>query len=908
MATTEAWPCEPHHPRLFNTQPPRVQDASADNLCLMQKNSVQTAESDSYSRRVPRAALARRSLKLGIAGRLALGLAAVAAVILIGHTIATETTRKAVAAVRSMQHDHEPLARRASTIVEKLVSYDGAVSEYMQAARSPDEASITRARAALDASMAAYFEGDPTPLVTPSVTELQIGMTGHISRGRALAAQAVQRADWVARRNAALASIQGRVVSAGGIGVRIDQDQVFARRSLAELAAAATALRAGTGATTSGPREEKEFAAVLARHTPELMKSPGRAWMDLIREDFAKAVELRTLIEKFDATNGPSRRAFLDDGVALIIGAQKQLQAPARSGLLAAAETAALSAEDAERTLGRTGLAVLAVVIFVSFVLMISISQPVRRLTQATRQLAAGNRTARAPRGGAAEIDTLAESINAMANQVVAAESELRAHQAELEKHVAERTRQLHHLAHHDPLTQLPNRRQLSTRLGGALSRASSTGQQIALLFVDLDNFKSINDTLGHNFGDRVLQLVAERLRTAAGPRSLLARLGGDEFTVLIEDVKSHEEVLERANEIVVALQQPLSIKGRVLSTSASVGASLFPEHASDADSLLRAADVALFRAKELGRNRCALYRPSLYDAAAQRFRLEQSLRRAVEAGDLMLMYQPQVALHTFEPIGVEALLRWRKPDGRIATATEFIHIAEKTGLMNELTEWVLRAATSAVAAWRAQGWARASVAINVSPQQLFEGGFVDHVKQALEVTGLPASALELELTESVFQTGASTIDALGRLRKMGVAIALDDFGIGYSSLTSLEQLPITRVKLDRMLVESVDSSPRSAAIARSIIALCHGLGLQVVAEGVERGPQLEFLSKCGPVGVQGYLLAHAVESDAVAAEVAAAADRARTVIEEAARRVEGEGPEQGSLVFVGANPRWLRG
>ena len=470
------------------------------------------------------------------------------------------------------------------------------------------------------------------------------------------------------------------------------------------------------------------------------------------------------------------------------------------------------------------------------------------------------------------------------------------------------RDERLYRQAHYDPLTQLPNRRQLSTRLGGALTRASTTNQQLALLFVDLDNFKSINDTLGHNFGDRVLQLVAERLRTAAGPRSLLARLGGDEFTVLIEDVKSHEEVLERANEIVMALQQPLSIKGRVLSTSASVGASVYPEHASDADSLLRAADVALFRAKELGRNRCALYRPSLYDAAAQRFRLEQSLRRAVEAGDLMLMYQPQIALHTFEPVGVEALLRWRKPDGRIATATEFIHIAEKTGMMHELTEWVLRAATSAVAAWRAQGWARASVAINVSPQQLFEGNFVDHVKQALEVTGLPASALELELTESVFQTGSSTIDALGKLRKMGVAIALDDFGIGYSSLTSLEQLPITRVKLDRMLVESVDSSPRSAAIARSIIALCHGLGLQVIAEGVERGPQLEFLSKCGPVGVQGYLLAHAVEADAVAAETSGAAERARSVLEEAARRADGEGPEQGSLIFVGANPRWLRG
>src|SRR4029453_11138451 len=182
----------------------------------------------------------------------------------------------------------------------------------------------------------------------------------------------------------------------------------------------------------------------------------------------------------------------------------------------------------------------------------------------AARQVAAGDRPARAPRGGSAEIDALAESFNAMADQVVAAETELRAHQAELEKHVAERTRQLHYLAHHDSLTQRPNRRQLGARLAGALTRAASTNQKLALLFVDLDNFKSINDTLGHNFGDRVLQLVAERLRSAAGPRTVLARLGGDEFTVLVEDVKSHEEVLERGNEIVAALQQPLSIKGRV--------------------------------------------------------------------------------------------------------------------------------------------------------------------------------------------------------------------------------------------------------------------------------------------------------------------------------------------------------
>jgi len=873
----------------------------------MQEQATEAHQPASVSAPSVNAARAWRSLRLGIGMRLALGLAAVGAVILVGHKLATETTRNAVEAVRSMQRDHEPLARQAGTLVEKLVAYDRAVAEYVRGARMPDEALITHARVALQSAMTSAFDGDPHPALTPAITKLRDGLDRHIARGLALVKQSAQRADWVAQRNTALEQLHQRVVSAGGSGVLIDQNQVFARRSLVELATAANALRRPFASSNAESKQEKAFSTTLTRHADELNRSPGRAWIDLVREDFNTSVRLRRAIEEFDATNGQGRRDFLDEGVALIVAAQQELQAPARRALLVAAENAAIAAEDAESTLGRTGIAVIAVVVIVSIALMFSITWPVRQLIRATSQLASGNRSARAPRGGAAEVDALAESINAMADQVVAAETELRAHQTELENHVAERTRQLHHLAHHDPLTQLPNRRQLSARLGGALARASSTGQQLALLFVDLDNFKSINDTLGHNFGDRVLQLVAERLRTAAGPRSLLARLGGDEFTVLIEDVKSYDEVVERANDIVLALQQPLSIKGRVLSTSASVGASLYPEHASDADSLLRAADVALFSAKELGRNRSAVYKPSLYDAAAQRFRLEQSLRRAVEAGDLMLMYQPQIALHTLEPVGVEALLRWRKPDGRIATATEFIHIAEKTGLMHELTEWVLRGATSAVASWRAQGWTRASVAINVSPQQLFEGTFPDHVKQALQVTRLPASALELELTEMVFQTGASTIDALTRLRDLGVAIALDDFGIGYSSLTSLEQLPLTRVKLDRMLVESVDSNPRSAAIARSIIALCHGLGLQVVAEGVERPPQLEFLSKCGPVSVQGYLVSHPVAAEAVPAEVMAAAQRVRALLEEAANRGDPDNPDQGSLVFVGASPRRLR-
>ena len=327
-----------------------------------------------------------------------------------------------------------------------------------------------------------------------------------------------------------------------------------------------------------------------------------------------------------------------------------------------------------------------------------------------------------------------------------------------------------------------------------------------------------------------------------------------------------------------------------------------YPDHADDAEQLLRAADVALFRAKELGRNRYALYKPALYDAAAQKFRLEQSLRRAVEAGDLMLMFQPQIALHTFEVIGLEALLRWRKPDGRIATATEFIHIAEKTGLIHELTDWVLRSATSTVAAWRAQGWHRASVAINISAPQFFESDFCEHIARALEVTGLPASALELELTETVFQTGPATVDSLRRLRELGVSIALDDFGIGYSSLTSLEQLPITRVKLDRMLVEGVDSNPRSAAIVRSIVALCHGLGLQVIAEGVERPAQLEFLSHCGPIGVQGYLLAYPVETQDAEKESPSSGRACAQHPGDDGQHATEESPTR-SLVFVGNRP-----
>jgi diguanylate cyclase (GGDEF)-like protein len=837
--------------------------------------------------------------RLGIGLRLGLGLALVAAVLVAGDVLATRTSREALGAVRSMQREHEPLAGGASAVLEKLVAFDRAVVEYVEAHGRVDFTTVGSAGDALERSAANYFAMSPS--IAPGASELRDQITRHIAKGRELATRAAQRAQWADQRGTALNRVYERIAAAGGSGLAINGTQVVARRSLAELESAINTVRGNAASAAVMARRERDFMSVLNAHVAELESSPGEAWLSLVRHDFQEAALLRLQMQRYDAQSGAEWHNLFEDSVALTEGVQRQLQKPADRGLLRAVEHVATVAELAERVLQNTGAAVLLLLLVVSVLLAASISLPVRRLTAATRAFAAGDRAARAPRGGSAEIDELAESFNTMADRIASAESALRAHQAQLERHVADRTRQLHHLAHHDPLTQLPNRRKLSAHLEDALSRAGRE-QRLALLFVDVDNFKSINDTLGHSFGDRVLQHIAQRLHAATGAGGLLARLGGDEFTVLLEDVASTEQVESHAAQIVATLQQPLMVDGRVLTTSASVGASLYPDHAADAEGLLRAADVALFRAKELGRNRFTLYSPALYDAAAQRFRLEQSLRRAVESGELLLMYQPLVALHTFESTAVEALLRWRKPDGRIATAQEFIHVAEKTGLIHELTDWILHTAAAAAATWRLQGWARASVAINVSAPQFFERDFVEHVARVLEITALPASALELEITETVFQTGPSTIESLRRLRALGVTIALDDFGIGYSSLTSLEQLPITRVKLDRLLVAGVDTNGRAAAIVRSIIALCHGLGLQVVAEGVERASQLEFLSRCGPIGVQGFLLGQPVAAEAALGEAQAAAARARLTLEEALQPLRREVGD--SLVFVGSSGR----
>jgi diguanylate cyclase (GGDEF)-like protein len=867
----------------------------------------------SVSESAPDPAPRRRIWRFGVGAHLTLGLAAVAFVVVVGQLVADDITHTAVQAVRSLQLRYEPQARRAGIIIEKLAAFDREVEESLGSegtsrdAKRSAQTDLENATLELNESIDAWFERTPTDFSTAPDRRSQVllkqQIADHVAAGRALAGKSGQRQQWLRQRHELLEANGRRITRAGGTGLSIDNTNVLARKSLVELSQVAAALRSVEDLGDDAVHAEHDFTAALDRNSAELMRSPGPAWMEIVREDFNQSVGLRNQVNRFDASNARDRRDFLASGAQLISAAQALLQSPARQALSAAADRAAQAATNAQRALLSTGVAVLAVVLLVSLLLALRISLPVRRLTIATRRLACGERAVSARSGGSAEIAELAEAFNAMAAKITTAEEDLRSHQAVLEKNVEDRTRALHHLAHHDPLTELPNRRHLASRLAAALAAAAHSHRRFALLFVDLDNFKSVNDTLGHKFGDRVLQMVGLRLQEALGAQAFIARLGGDEFTVLIEDALSAEFVCEQAAKVIDALQKPLTVDGRQLSTSASVGATLYPDHASDADTLLRTADVALFHAKDLGRNRYAMYTPELYDLAAHRFRLEQALRRAVEDGDLLLMYQPQIALHTLEPVGVEALLRWRKADGRIASAGEFIEIAESTGLMRELSTWALRSATATVKAWRAMGWHKACVAINVSAMQLLDGSFVDHVIEALTVTGLPGDALEIEITETVIQTAPATLAALERLRALGVAVALDDFGTGYSSLASLAQLPITRVKLDRTLIEGIDRSPRSAAIARSVIALCHGLGLEVVAEGVERAGQLALLAQCGPVAVQGFLLASPVEMQITPQTAETAAARARMLLQNSAEPNGTRAPD-GSLLFVGAKSR----
>jgi diguanylate cyclase (GGDEF)-like protein len=446
-------------------------------------------------------------------------------------------------------------------------------------------------------------------------------------------------------------------------------------------------------------------------------------------------------------------------------------------------------------------------------------------------------------------------------------------------RRLAERTRQLQELAEHDPLTGLPNRRELFKLLNAAIKRALADGIRVGVFFVDIDNFKYINDSMGHAFGDRVLVSFAQRLLATTESFGFAARLGGDEFTVVFDRAQTNDDIRAAGMRIVQAFQKPLAVDSRDLIVSVSVGASIYPDHEKDSEALLKAADAALFRAKVMGRSQLSVFTPELLHAAAAKFTTEQGLRRAIERGEFELLFQPEISVQTLETTLVEALIRWRMPDGSLVEPAQFLAIAEESGLIMEIGDWVLQSAIEAAAHWHHGAWPEVRVSINVTSRQLFDAGFVDRLRDLLRTHRLPARCIEIELTESVLQTGAPTIDALKRLRAHGVAIALDDFGTGYSSFASLEQLPVTRIKLDRSLIAGIDNSPRSAAIAHAIIAMCQGLGLDITAEGIERPEQFAMLLKHRGMYLQGYLLARPTSRDELLPSMAQVARRAQELM-----------------------------
>jgi diguanylate cyclase (GGDEF)-like protein/PAS domain S-box-containing protein len=414
----------------------------------------------------------------------------------------------------------------------------------------------------------------------------------------------------------------------------------------------------------------------------------------------------------------------------------------------------------------------------------------------------------------------------------------------------------LYHLAHHDPLTGLPNRLLARDRLETALDRAQRRNQRVALLFIDLDYFKRVNDTLGHNVGDELLRTIAERLQNCVRHEDTVARLGGDEFMVMLDRIERMEEVVIVTEKIIAALNLPMRLDARELSISASIGISLYPDDAKTRDDLIRAADTAMYTAKGQGRNRYTFYTAKMTAAAVHYMELDQDLRRGLKQNELVLHYQPQIDMDSGEVVGVEALIRWQHPTKGLVGALDIIPIAEESGLIVEIGEWVLRRACEQAREWRAAGVQPLRIAVNVSARQMHQARLIGVIKNIFEETQMPPGQLEIEITESTLQSEDACVATLRELKSLGVTLAIDDFGTGYSCLSSLKNLPIHRVKIDRAFVRDMPQDLNDVAIAEAIIAMAHRLHLQVVAEGVETVAQEELLRSRGCDEVQGYLYA----------------------------------------------------
>ncbi|WP_017303199.1 EAL domain-containing protein [Spirulina subsalsa] len=439
----------------------------------------------------------------------------------------------------------------------------------------------------------------------------------------------------------------------------------------------------------------------------------------------------------------------------------------------------------------------------------------------------------------------------------------LQIYMAVMERHVKA---MLHHQAYHDHLTGLPNRMLFNDNLNLALANTRvGRGELMAVLFLDLDGFKTINDTLGHYIGDEILIRVGQRLRTSLPPEAIVARWGGDEFTILLCPLRAPHNANLTAQKILTLLNVPFNCQGKELYVKGSIGIAIAPYHGEDSQTLLKHADAALYEAKQKGRNIFQLYTSKLGTQAQQRLLLEHSLYKALERQEFSLHYQPQLCLNSQKIVGMEALIRWYSPEHGWISPAQFIPLAEETGLINNIGNWVLETACQDINKWQKLNSGDVPIAVNLSPRQFQKNDLLKTILELLNKLSIPPHLLELEITESIaMQDVKHTISVLRNLQQLGIKIAMDDFGTGYSSLAALKYFPLDKLKIDQSFIRDLTLDAQDAAIVKSVIALGHGLNLTVVAEGVETQTQLDWLKSMGCDLAQGYFISRPLaESDA---------------------------------------------
>ncbi len=814
-----------------------------------------------------------RGRRLGIAARLSIAFLAVTVLAVAANQIAERGNSLLRAVAEAPVAAPGPDSRVAEVLPTALDSFQRAVLARVDSSAVPRREAQDEASLGLEAARAAHLAVLRPTIDEAVVQGLEAQIVAHAQLGSQLVRSADARRRLLAELDIEYEALDVRIKSSldrvwAVFGKVIGRDYLLeASRTLDELGRYLDDLGDlhgyGPGTIRAITLREKAFASLLAENEASIERVLGSEWLAQTRAGLDRVVWLRNLLIRTDVERKETNEAFAASHAELAASLRKvdaQFES-ARTLELARRQSAeVLSAVSEQERRQRILLGWLSVVVLLLMLGTIvntvrGVVVPVRRLVRATERLAQGATGVSVPRGGAKELDTLAVAFNQMAERLTAAQEVARQYHGQLEAKVEERTRQLKHLAGHDPLTRLPNRRQFLVQLHETLASSALEGTLAGVFFLDLDHFKNVNDGMGHVFGDRVLQAVAERLRASVADFGYCARLGGDEFTVVCESARRAEDIERAADRIVQSFQEPLVVDGRELLMGISLGASIFPGHGREPEGLLRAADAALFHAKAQGRSRVRVFSPELLEAAAARFATEQGLRRAVERGEFELHFQPEVDLATCEVGVVEALLRWRLPDGSYASPHDFLPVAEDCGLIREIGEWVIQSTVEHAARWRDAAWPPVRVAVNVSALQLLDNRFVKKLQKALHRQRVPPECIEVELTENVLQTGHDTTEALALLRELGVGVALDDFGTGYSSLVSLQQLPLSRVKLDRSLIATIDSSARSQAVTRAIIALCQSLGLEITAEGVERNAQLAWLLGYPAMHLQGYLL-----------------------------------------------------